>query len=220
MSLITALFSHLTGAYGVAFTAVAATNVITATGHTRINGDKVRTSSTGTLPGGLVINTDYFVINVSGSTFKLSAISGGTEIDITSTGSGTHTLETAVTDLVDNRIYPGQAPQSAQAPYIVYHRVSSERFPHIGAPSGLVRDRMQFDIYAGTQILAESIRNAIRLWLDGYDKGMGTELLNVRLTSLENEIDETLPPEDGSDDGLYNISADYFITFSETIPVH
>lgn len=220
MSLITALYSHLTGAYNIAFTAVAATNLITAAGHARINGDKVRVSSTTTLPGGLSANTDYFVISMSGNTFKLSLTSGGTEIDITSTGTGTHTLGTAVSDLVTNKIYPGQAPQTASVPYIVYKRISSQRFPHMTAPSGLARDRMQFDIYGTTQISAEAIRNALRLWLDGYDKSMGTELLDVRLASLENETDQLVVPEDASDTGTFTTTADYFITFAETIPAH
>lgn len=220
MSLITALYSHLTGAYGVTFTANASTNVITASGHTRINGDKVRVSTTGTLPGGLSANTDYFVISVSGSTFKLSLTSGGGEIDITSTGSGTHSLGTALSDQIANRLYPAQAPQSATAPYVIYTRISSERFPHLLGSSGLVRDRFQFDIYATSQLTAETVRNALRLCLDGYDKGMGTELLDVRNVTLENEIDDLMPPEDASDTGIFNISADYFITFAETVPAH
>jgi uncharacterized phiE125 gp8 family phage protein len=83
--------------YLAPFTAVAATNVITVQGRTLTNGDKFRlsnhhTESGGALPGGLSANTDYYVISASGSTGKLSLTSGGSEVDITDTGTGTHFL--------------------------------------------------------------------------------------------------------------------------------
>jgi hypothetical protein len=64
----------------LAATGVASTDVITATGHTYANGDKVYFSA---LTGGtnLAVNTLYFVRDVSGSTFKLAATAGGTAID-------------------------------------------------------------------------------------------------------------------------------------------
>lgn len=60
-------------------------------------GEKVRVSSAGTLPSGLSSGTDYYVIKVDATTIKLATSIAnahqGTEIDITSTGSGTHTIE-------------------------------------------------------------------------------------------------------------------------------
>jgi|DEB0MinimDraft_10_1074344.scaffolds.fasta_scaffold00661_7 hypothetical protein len=59
-------------------------------------GKIVRVSSTTTLPSPLVAGTDYFVIRVSSTTCKLATTldnaNAGTAIDITTTGSGTHTL--------------------------------------------------------------------------------------------------------------------------------
>jgi len=64
-------------------TADASTNVVTVTGSAFVSGQIVRfTSLTG--GAGLSTNTDYFVISPSTTTFKLSATSGGSEIDITS----------------------------------------------------------------------------------------------------------------------------------------
>lgn len=221
MSLNTALYSHLVGAYNVAFTANAVTNVITAAGHNRFDGNKLRVTSTDALPGGLVANTDYFVINVAGDTFKLSATPGGAEIDITSVGSGVHSLGTALTDLIGIGLYPGYAPQGSQAPYVVYHSVNAERFPHMRSPSGLARRRIQFNVTAASKILADNIADALRILLDGYDKRtMGTEQLDVRLVELENEIDDLLPPQNSTDDGLFDVTVDYIFTFTESIPVH
>jgi hypothetical protein len=76
------------------FTVVAATNVITTSAaHGLAIGDRVRVSSTVTLPGGLAAATDYYVLTVpSGTTLTVSATSGGAVLDITDTGTGTHTM--------------------------------------------------------------------------------------------------------------------------------
>lgn len=80
------------------FTAVAETGVITARGCTFTAGDLVRLTNSGgsdaALPGGLAILTDYYVIEVDGFTFKLSATSGGSAITLTSTGTGAHFVGT------------------------------------------------------------------------------------------------------------------------------
>ena len=63
-------------------TGVAATDIITATGHAFANGDTVGfTAITGGT--GLAVTTRYFVISVSGSTFQLSLTSGGAAINFT-----------------------------------------------------------------------------------------------------------------------------------------
>lgn len=70
----------------------AATNdIVTPKGRTFANGDLVRlTNSGGALPAGLSKDTDYYVVEASGGTFKLSLTSGGAAVDITGTGTGTH----------------------------------------------------------------------------------------------------------------------------------
>lgn len=72
------------------------TDTLTSTSHGRPNGFCLVITSTGTMPGGLVSGTRYFVINAATNTFQLSATSGGSAIDITSSGSGTITWATQV----------------------------------------------------------------------------------------------------------------------------
>ena len=61
-----------------------------------LTGTRVRVSSTTTLPSPLAGATDYYLIRVTDSTYKLATsyanAIAGTAIDITTTGSGTHTL--------------------------------------------------------------------------------------------------------------------------------
>ncbi len=77
------------------FTA-ATTDIITANAHGLSVGDRIEFTTTTTLPAGLALNTIYFVMAVTTNTFKVTTNSPdengtGTPVDITDTGSGTHT---------------------------------------------------------------------------------------------------------------------------------
>jgi hypothetical protein len=68
--------------------------LITKTGHGKVKGNIVRFTTTDTLPAGLAIDTDYFIIE-SGLTvdaFKVSATPNGTAIETTDAGIGTHSV--------------------------------------------------------------------------------------------------------------------------------
>lgn len=86
----------LLGRYGygtaVTFTADAGTDVITAVSHGLSDGARVLLKSTTTLPAGLSANTIYFVRDSATNTFKLATSSGGSAIDITDAGTGTHSF--------------------------------------------------------------------------------------------------------------------------------
>lgn len=77
------------------FTADAGTDLITYTNDFKTL-TKVRLTTTGTLPAGLSLATDYWLSRASATTAKIcSSLANAiadTGIDITSTGSGTHTL--------------------------------------------------------------------------------------------------------------------------------
>lgn len=78
--------------YEVPCSVDADSDVVTATGHWFSDGDLVRIRASGgsgaAVPDGLAADTDYYVRDVSGDTLKLAATSGGTAIDLTTTGTG------------------------------------------------------------------------------------------------------------------------------------
>lgn len=83
------------------FTADTGTDIMTYTSTANIpsnilTGTRVRLTTTTTLPAPLATATDYYVIRVSDTTFKLATsyanAIAGTAIDITTTGTGTHTI--------------------------------------------------------------------------------------------------------------------------------
>jgi len=76
-----------------------ATDTLTASAHGRSTGDgPVRLTTTGTLPTGLVLATDYWIIRSTADTWKLAAsfqlamAAAPTAVAFSSAGSGIHTL--------------------------------------------------------------------------------------------------------------------------------
>lgn len=61
-----------------------------------LTGTRVQLTTTGTLPAGLALATDYWLIRMSNSTFELASsyanAIAGTQINITDAGTGTHTV--------------------------------------------------------------------------------------------------------------------------------
>lgn len=92
------------------FTVVAATNVFTCTAHGLLNGQRIKLNSTTTLPDPLAVDTYYYVRDKTADTFKLALTRGGTEIDITDTGTGTHSLNTEITVNLDYWVPLGEEP--------------------------------------------------------------------------------------------------------------
>jgi len=75
-------------------TADASTEKLALTAHGMANGTRVRFITTASdLPSGLSIDTDYYVISTATNDFKVSTESGGSAVNITDTGTGTHTVQ-------------------------------------------------------------------------------------------------------------------------------
>lgn len=83
---------------GDTFTADSATDTLTRTTfNARLaNGDRFRLTTTGTLPAGLALATDYYAIKTGKGTLKAASSHAnalaGTAVNITDAGSGTHTI--------------------------------------------------------------------------------------------------------------------------------
>ena len=90
----------------------------TAAAHGLTNGLYLQLITNGTLPNGLDSATRYYVVNASGSTFRLSRTPSGQAIDVTDPGTGVHTfVEQGVTrpdhqarNIVVDRCYFTAAP--------------------------------------------------------------------------------------------------------------
>ena len=70
---------------------IASPAVVTWAAHGLSANDKVKFTTTGSLPTGLVASTTYYVVAPAAGTFNVAATSGGAAIDTSGTQSGTHT---------------------------------------------------------------------------------------------------------------------------------
>ena len=78
--------------------------------------------------------------------------------------------------LISDRIYPVTLPQNVEMPAVSYRRVSAERVSAMGADTGLVRARFQFDCWSGehengdsgtfdeAKAVAKQVRLALQRW--------------------------------------------------------
>lgn len=68
------------------------TDSIAETNHGMIDDQIVEFETIATLPAGLTTKTQFFVVSATASSFKVSASKGGAAVNLTDTGTGTHTL--------------------------------------------------------------------------------------------------------------------------------
>lgn len=75
-----------------AFTVDTSADTLKCNGHGVREHDQVIVASTTTLPSGLAASTRYHAVNVTPNSFQVASTPGGAAIDITSSGTGTHTF--------------------------------------------------------------------------------------------------------------------------------
>lgn len=89
---------------GTVFTTDFTTDFLTSTAHGLTNGDRVMVFSSTTLPATLASSTIYFVVNKTTDTFQLSLTWGGSAINLTDNGTGTHKWHVATQNEVSKTI--------------------------------------------------------------------------------------------------------------------
>lgn len=70
--------------------------VCTLNSHGLLDNDTITLTTTGSLPTGLSTGVTYYVVNKAANTFQLSLTRGGTAINTSSNGSGTHTFTVVI----------------------------------------------------------------------------------------------------------------------------
>jgi len=94
--------------------------------HGLVDGNEVNMITTGTMPGGLTEAQTYYVVQSNANTFKLSSVPGGPPIDITSSGTGIHTV-TNLSSLPGSAPLVGSTFLYAQANFPLRTKLSSSR---------------------------------------------------------------------------------------------
>lgn len=108
---------------------------------------------------------------------------------------------------VGNRIYPNLAPQGVTLPYIVFRRVSSQRYSAMGVDTGDARSRVQVDIFAamaGGHKTVTDIAAQVRAALQRYN---GSDIQDVYLLDEADFFEE--------DPELHHRALDFDVFYTE-----
>jgi hypothetical protein len=121
----------------------------------------------------------------------------------------------ALTELVSTRIYTRQAPEATEKPYIIQKQISQLRYPNLTGPSGMVRMRLQLDVFAVTPDSATAVFEVLRDKLDGWRQATlgGEYVLSINLDDAQLDVSG---PTDGADPGTHRVRTDWIVLYGET----
>lgn len=168
--------------------AVASTNVYPATDEIAVTagwavGDRLQIITSGTLPGGLSNTTIYFIRTLSGGRIQLSLTPGGSVVDITSTGSGTHTLRRMFDDATLNDFNVGRFYTSNYHAYYRPERPISTSMSYYGSsiePVLELNNRSNITIEDLTVYGVIKIINCTNITLNGLTLKSNRRAIDVR----------------------------------------
>lgn len=123
------------------------------------------------------------------------------------------TGESTVSAICSSRVYVNRAPQNAIFPHLIITQMNSEENGTLDGGSGQLRF-LDFDIdcKAKSSVQAESLSNAVRVFIDDYIGTAGSYTIGAVL--LNDESDDYEPPQDGSDVGVFVVTLDVTIQFN------
>lgn len=122
------------------------------------------------------------------------------------------TLLTTTAAKVDDRIYPGFAPQQATRPLLVYQRISDVPQGTMEPATLVWQAVVQFDVYAETRAKAEEIADAVIADLNNHVDTVGDTRIDG--ITIDNVQDLDSRDGDGSDRVVYRTSIDVRVRYS------
>ena len=115
--------------------------------------------------------------------------------------------QTALTNLVGTKIFPGMAPPRTAMPYITYFKVSDYRVHAMRGDPGLAGPRIQVDVWSTSFTQAKSISIQVRTALQDFSGSTGGVAFQRIFFEDENSFTEM---DLETDEPTYHISQDYF----------
>lgn len=125
----------------------------------------------------------------------------------------------AVTDLVNTRVYHGIAPQEAALPYVVMDEEANEGAHHFGGAVGINDLTVSFNIWAASQASANAVHEALRGALDGLiGSSIGSGPTSVRGAERLERQTVAQPKHPGDESPLFFGRSVYLITHTQSVP--
>lgn len=113
---------------------------------------------------------------------------------------------------VDDRVYPNQAPQSAQLPRVTYQLISTQPYHHLLGTSGAETARVQVNCWADSPVGAHNVADSIQAAMDSYQGALAG--ITVQMCRLDNRQELPAAPTDGSEQATHRVALDFLITYS------
>lgn len=121
------------------------------------------------------------------------------------------TGESTISAIVSDRVFISSAPQSASLPYIIITQMGSEENKALDGTGALRFLGFDIDCKANTSAQAETLGNAVRVFLDDYTGAAGDETILAVL--LNDESTDVEPPTDKSDVAKHTTLLDVTIQY-------
>ena len=127
---------------------------------------------------------------------------------------------TAITDIVDDRLYRVTRPQGSGLPALTWRKVSGQDQLHQKGTSTLAECRIEMTCWASTPSGAESLRDAVRDVCQRYSGTISDagESVVVVLIRIEDDAEFFDPPTDASDDGTFSAIVDLHVWWRPAAP--
>ncbi len=119
---------------------------------------------------------------------------------------------TEITNVVSTRIFPGVLRQNVTLPAMTYRVISDVPDNHIAGAGDLANARIQIDCYAATDAAVKSLKELVRVALDGVTTGYGS--IEIFESNLEGGNDFQENPIEGSDVWRYGYTQDFLISYN------
>jgi len=112
--------------------------------------------------------------------------------------------------LIGNRIFPDSPPQNTILPYIVYTRISGNRWRVLRSAINVAQARIQLDCFGATSKEAKSLGCVIQDVIETFFRGEMDEIF-VQSIYVSDIRDDSFKPIDASDRMEYKRSLDVII---------
>ena len=119
--------------------------------------------------------------------------------------------ESTISDIVSTRIYISKAPQTADLPHIVITQIGSNENQTLDGTTGLRFVDFDIDCKAERSVGAETLGNAVRVFMDDASGTAGSQTIDAVL--MNDESTDYEPPVDGSDKGVHVVLLDVTIQY-------
>lgn len=123
--------------------------------------------------------------------------------------------QSAVTDLIAQRMYLDRLKQNATLPAATIHKVSESHVHTISNRGGMVQTRLQIECFALQRLTANALAEAIYKCGIAAVKGI-TNSVNIRGVMVEDgQRNYTIDDADGGDDHTYVTQFDLMVSYLE-----